>query len=290
MGTKSITVHPHYILTSHPDYGYSTTSYGAQGGAAGGGFMPGSQNESPGAKRSYGRDTLRPVTIKQLIDAHHPHPDAEHFMIDGAETTQVTFVGQIRNISKQTTNVTYKLDDGTGSMEVKVWIDAETFANQDESTKPEPVVDQYVRVWGRMKAFNNRRHVGATIVRPIQDYNEIHYHLLEATVVHLHFSRGPLDSMQAKGGANGMANGEYQQQQQNGNVGSGLPASATTAARKIHKALMDTDQGLEGLHMQTIAMQTGLDIAEVQKGGDELQSLGLIYTTVDDNTWAILDI
>jgi replication factor A2 len=62
------------------------------------------------------------------------------------------------------------------------------------------------------------------------------------------------------------------------------------AARRIHKCLMDTDQGLEGLHMQTIAMQTGLDISEVQKAGDELQGLGLIYTTVDDNTWAILDI
>ena len=251
--------------------------------------MPGSQNESPGAKRSYGKDTLRPVTIKQLIDAHHPHPDAEHFMIDGAETTQVTFVGQIRNISKQTTNVTYKLDDGTGSIEVKVWIDAETHANQDESsTKAEPAEQQYVRVWGRMKAFNNRRHVGATIVRPIQDYNEIQYHLLEATVVHLHFSRGPLDSIQAKGGANGMGNGGFQQQ--NGNAGTGLPPSASTAARRIHKVLMDTDQGMEGLHIQTIAMQTGLDIMEVQKAGDELQGLGLIYTTVDDNTWAILDI
>lgn len=253
--------------------------------------MPGSQNESPGAKRSYGKDTLRPVTIKQLIDAHHPHPDAEHFMIDGAETTQVTFVGQIRNISKQTTNVTYKLDDGTGSMEVKVWIDAETYANQDESSgKVEPVEQQYVRVWGRMKAFNNRRHVGATIVRPIQDYNEIQYHLLEATVVHLHFSRGPLEQMQAKGGANGAANGGYNQQNNNVNTGSGLPASASSTARRIHKALMDTDQGLEGLHIQTIAMQTGLDLMEVQKGGDELQGLGLIYTTVDDNTWAILDI
>jgi replication factor A2 len=253
--------------------------------------MAGSQNESPGAKRSYGKDSLRPVTIKQLIDAHHPHPDAEHFMIDGAETTQVTFVGQIRNISKQTTNVTYKLDDGTGSIEVKVWIDAETYANQDESNqKPEPVEQQYVRVWGRMKAFNNRRHVGATIVRPIQDFNEIQYHLLEATAVHLHFSRGSLESMQAKGGANGAVNGGYKQQNGAATSGSGLPPSASMAARRIHKCLMDTDQGLEGLHMQTIAMQTGLDISEVQKAGDELQGLGLIYTTVDDNTWAILDI
>ena len=257
--------------------------------------MPGSQNESPGAKKSYGKDSLRPVTIKQLIEAHHPHPDAEHFMIDNAETTQVTFVGQIRNISKQTTNVTYKLDDGTGSMEVKVWIDAETYANQDESNqKTEPAEQQYVRVWGRLKAFNNRRHVGATIVRPIQDFNEIQYHLLEATVVHLHFTRGPLESLQAKGGANGnsnsMASGGYKQQNGSAVSGTGLPPSVSMATRRVHKVLMDTEQTPEGMHMQTIAMQTGLDISEVQKAGDELQGLGLIYTTVDDNTWAILDI
>ena len=254
--------------------------------------MPGSQNESPGAKRSYGKDTLRPVTIKQLIEAHHPNPDAEHFMIDNAETTQVTFVGQIRNISKQTTNVTYKVDDGTGSMEVKVWIDAETYANQDESSsKTEPQEQQYVRVFGRMKAFNNRRHVGATIVRPIQDFNEISYHLLEATVVHLHFSRGPVESLGAANGGNkASTNGGYQQQNGATSTGPSLPPSASMAARKIHKCLMDTEQGLEGLHMQTIAMQTGLDISNVAKGGDELQSLGVIYTTVDDNTWAILDI
>jgi hypothetical protein len=39
--------------------------------------------------KTYGKDTLRPVTIKQIIDAQQPHPDAE-FKLDGHEMTQVT--------------------------------------------------------------------------------------------------------------------------------------------------------------------------------------------------------
>ncbi|KAK5118186.1 hypothetical protein LTR85_008166 [Meristemomyces frigidus] len=282
---------------------YSTTTYGAQGGATGGGFMPGSQSDSPSAKRTYGKDTLRPVTIKQLIDAHHPHPDAEYFIIDGSEATQVTFVGQIRNISTQTTNVTYKLDDGTGIIEVKVWIDAEAFADPAHpgNEKPKPVEQGYARCWGRLKAFNNKRHVGANIIRPIQDFNEIQYHLLEATAVHLHFTRGPPEALQqSKGGAangagqtNGYAGGAaagYDGGNDSGNGIKALPGGASRAARQVYQTIRDSPQTHEGLHMQDIATRSGMDVGEVLRGGDELQGLGMIYTTVDDHTWAILDV
>ncbi|KAK3626859.1 Replication factor A protein 2 [Elasticomyces elasticus] len=267
---------------------YSTTSYGAQGGAQGGGFMPGSQTgDSPNAKRSYGKDTLRPVTIKQLLDAHHPHPDAEYFMVDGSEATQVTFVGQVRNISTQTTNVTYKLDDGTGIIEVKVWIDADAFNDEADPSnqKPKPAEQGYARVWGRLKAFNNKRHVGANIIRPIQDFNEIQYHLLEATAVHLHFSRGPVEQLQqSNGGAqsNGAQNGAYGGGMQQGGGGKQLPANTSMAARKVFQAIKTTEQGNEGLHIQHIATAAGLDINEVVKGGGELMDMGMIFTTVDE--------
>lgn len=69
---------------------YSTTSYGAQGGAGGGGFMPGdgSQNSPGSANRNYAKETLRPVTIKQILDAQ-PMSQEGDFKIDGAEISQV---------------------------------------------------------------------------------------------------------------------------------------------------------------------------------------------------------
>lgn len=274
---------------------YSTTSYGAQGGAGGGGFMPGSQSESPSNKRTYGKDTLRPVTIKQLVDAHHPHPDSEYFIIDDSEVTQCTFVGQIRNISTQTTNVTYKVDDGTGIIEVKQWIDAEAYNNPEDpsNAKRDQLVEQgYARVWGRLKAFNNKRHVGAQIIRPVTDFNEIQYHLLEATAVHLHFSRGPPETLQngADKGAMVAANGHGAQQNGGQTMGGGPLAGMSLAARKVYETIKNTPQTNEGLHVQDISVRAKMDIADAAKGGRELQDAGLIYTTMDDDTWAVLDV
>lgn len=271
----------------HTDYGYSTTTYSTTGGGAGGGFMPGSQSDSPTSKRKYGLDTLRPVTIKQLLEAHHPSPEAEHFIIDNSETTQCTFVAQVRNISAQTTNITYKLDDGTGIIEAKTWKDMEAEA-EGGGGKVQPKEQEYVRVWGRLKQFNNKRHLGAQVIRPISDFNEVQYHLLEATAVHLHFTRGPPEAQGQKSNANGA--GETNGTTDGGYGAPGLPASASAAARKVYQCLNTTAATNEGLHVQDIAMRTHMEISEVEKGGQELTDLGKIFTTVDDHTWAILNI
>lgn len=248
--------------------------------------------------KDFDKENLRPVTIKQLLDAQQPHPDAS-FRVDQSDITQVTIVGQIRNISKQVTNHTYKLDDGTGTIEVKQFIDPESAmadgpdgaaGDLDENGKPKLSENVYARVWGRLKSFgNNRRHVGAHVIRPVTDYNEVQYHLLEATVVHLHHSRGPpggrkedrMDGVQSnQNGADAHANI---------NGGRQLPAGLSRSARNVYDCLNRTPQGNEGLHMHEIAGKIDLVAAEVGKAADELLNHGLIYTTVDDQTWAILD-
>jgi replication factor A2 len=92
-----------------------------------------------------GGNTLRPVTIKQILDAQQAHPDAE-FRIDGVEVGQVsfpsyycswwfqqlTFVAMVRSAAMQSTNVTYRMEDGTGMIDVKQWIDAEQGAANAE--------------------------------------------------------------------------------------------------------------------------------------------------------------
>jgi replication factor A2 len=205
--------------------------------------------------------------------------------------SQITFVGQIRTISTQATNITYKLDDGTGLIEVKQWIDSDAPA---ETAKPPLQENTYVRVYGRLKPFNNKRHVGAHVVRPITDFNEINMHLLEATYVHLYFTRGPPESLQGAGsrggnamfvepsGYGGAANGTA------GGGGKPLPHMSATA-RRVFNQLQSVPQNNEGLHVQNIAAQLGLPTNDVFKAGDELLGLGIIYTTVDDETWAVLE-
>jgi len=247
-------------------------------------------------KQIYGKDTLRPLTILQVLTAAHPHPDAE-FSIEGTEITQITFVGQIRNISSQATNMTYKLDDGTGTIEVKQWIDADSPKYNELGDpiagKGELKIGEWARVWGRLKAFNNKRHVGAHVIRAVHDKNEINYHLLEATAVHLYFTRGPPDqSTQNQNTSTGNADpyGQGAPQNEYNQQGGAAPMpNLSVWARKVMQCLKNTPQNNEGLHMQQIAGVLGMGVPEVMKAGDELMSHSLIFTTVDDNTWALLE-
>jgi replication factor A2 len=209
-------------------------------------------------------------------------------MLDVDHSVQVTFVGQIRNVSTQTTNITYKIDDGTGTVEVKQWIDSDTSTSdpegQEDMNKAKLVENAYCRVWGRLKAFNNKRHVGAHVIRPITDYNEINYHLLEATAVHLFFTSGPptsKDGQQNGGKANGVARGNEMDSRSMANI--------TPLARRLYNALKETPQSNEGLHVQMLALQLQAGVNDIHKAAEELIGIGWIFTTVDDNTWAILE-
>lgn len=173
-------------------------------------------------------------------------------------------------------------------MEVKEW------KNNDEpqTTSQKAKEGEYVHVWGRLKDFNGRRHVISHVIRPVTDFNEINYHLLEATAVHLYFTRGPPESLKEKGlfvkneGGNDngtTANGAA------GTEGRPLPARLSQNARKVFHVLNSEPQSNEGLHVHQIAQKTGMTGEDVFRAGDDLLQEGLIYTTVDDETWAIMD-
>ncbi|KAJ5178628.1 uncharacterized protein N7500_001327 [Penicillium coprophilum] len=266
-------------------------------GGGGGGFMPG-EASSPAGGKTNDRDnkTLRPVTVKQVLDASQPFPEAP-FQIDGADVANVLFMGQVRNISSQSTNVTYKIDDGTGEIEVKKWVDSTTADNMDTDDgkapgdgKTELVLNGYARVFGSIKSFGNKRYIGAHSVRPLSNINELHTHLLEATAVHLFFTRGPPGAAPAggnaaSGGADAVMGGadDYSAGQ------SKALASMSLVAKKIYSLLKTEPQDDTGLHMQVIASKLNIPATEVARAGEELLSAGVIFSTMDEQTWAILE-
>ncbi|KAM7202896.1 replication factor A protein 2 [Rhypophila sp. PSN 637] len=270
--------------------GYQRTGFGAQGGEDGGGFMGGSQQGSQGGgQKAYADESLRPVTIKQLIDSVEPYPGAE-IRIDNVPLTQVTVVGQVRSINPQTTNITYRIDDGTGTMDVKKWVDAEKPGDME----PKFGLDSYVRVHGRLKNFNSKKHLGANFMRAVIDYNEVSYHMLESTYVHLCISKNMLsgpggqEHKQANAGAG--AGGDHMFV--DGGAGSGGNARLAACSRKaqiLYNFLNTTPGGNEGVHLNLIANGTGMPVRDVMAAADDLLENGLVYTTQDDETWAILD-
>jgi replication factor A2 len=176
-------------------------------------------------------------------------------------------------------------------IEVKQWVDADADANADPSTvKAKPKEGEYLRVWGRLKSFNNKRHVAAHAIRPVADYNEVNYHLLEATAVHLYFIRGPPESASNGVKSEGMfVDGGVSNGASAMGGGKKLPPKVSGIGRKVYELLQSEPQNNEGLHVNNIAQKLGIPSNEVFKAGDVLLGEGLIYTTVDDETWAVLE-
>lgn len=133
-----------------------------------------------------GTNSLRPVTIRQVLNASQPHSDAP-FTFDNAELSQVTLVAWVQNISRNATNVSYTLDDGTGQLDVRQWIDnsADEGAAVDEFK-----TNEFVRILGEIKSFNNKRSVTAASISRLEDSNEYLFHQLDVIYTHLQLSKG----------------------------------------------------------------------------------------------------
>ncbi|KAK0641640.1 putative replication factor-a protein [Cercophora newfieldiana] len=266
--------------------GYAKTSYGAQGGDDGGGFtMGGTQQGSQGGGSKFADDSLRPVTIKQLIESEESYPGGP-LAIDGVPVTQVTLIGQVREIKEQTTNVTYRVDDGTGIVDVKKWIDAE---RSDGGANTTFQLDTYVRVFGRLTAFNGKKHVGAHFIRAIEDFNEVNYHLLDATYVHLYLTKGAPGA--GGGGGGGDAGGDGMFVDGSNGAHSAAPSRLNLCkpnAKRVFKFMQGASDN-DGCGAAAIAQGTGMSVTEVIQAADDLLGQGLIYTTLDDETWAVLD-
>ncbi|KAJ5902983.1 hypothetical protein N7504_005366 [Penicillium tannophilum] len=256
--------------------------YGGAGG--GGGFMSGETNSPSGGKNGGGDNkTLRPVTIKQINDATSPYPEAP-FQVDNADVANVLFIGRVRNISKQSTNITYIVDDYSGRVEVKKWVDA-AYMDIDE-TKGDIQLGVYVRVLGAIKSFGNKRYIAAHSLQPVTDVNQFFCSMLDATAAHLFFTRGPPGG---NGSGDGGTGGAGMDGGDNYNGHDRVLSSLSPFARDMYNLLKTESHDATGLHLQTIASRLGLPAMDIGKAGNELLNAGLIFSTLDEETWAILD-
>ncbi|PPQ87992.1 hypothetical protein CVT25_001071 [Psilocybe cyanescens] len=280
---------------------YESNHYGSGGGYLQGG-SPFSQSGSPGGtKRTEASNSLRPFTLSQLIKATQAHTDAE-WRIDDIEIGQATVVGQVVSVQKQTTNFVYMVDDGTGKMEARHWVDN---SNEDESTKFGEIAEgRYVRVTGGIKSFGKKRYLNATHIREIQDPHEIYFHILEAITVNLIMERGPVQLLSLYNnpllttskpsnplGSNNRANEDgagnlsaYSAQNAGGpnDQYSHLPP----LQRNIIRFILNQPPREEGIHVAAIAKAIGAsgdDAHKISAALDKLMDDGHVFTTIDDS-------
>ncbi|KAI9487155.1 MAG: hypothetical protein EXX96DRAFT_552026 [Benjaminiella poitrasii] len=234
-------------------------------GSNSGGFMnnsygESSNNEGAFARKPMGEQTMRPVTIKQIKTCTMPQDGT--FRIDNGDATQVTIVGVIRNIQQLATNLIYTIEDGTGATEVRKWVEQQESPEESDARR-ELTLDTYVRVTGKLNSFGGRLSLVAYTMRPITDFNEVTYHLLDAIHTHLVFTKTGSDNTM--------------------NVDPVM--KPLTIQDHVNDAIKMFDNNPDGATIEQICNKLkGLySETEIRETIDVLQTEGQCYNTIDDD-------
>ncbi|PNX95747.1 replication factor A protein 2 [Trifolium pratense] len=120
-------------------------------------------DSSPAPTKNRDSQGLVPVTVKQISEASHSGDEKSNFSINGVDLTNVTLVGIVHEKAERNTDVNFVLDDGTGRITCRRWIN-ETF---DTKEMEEVLNGNYVRVYGHLKSFQGVRQLTAFSVRHV---------------------------------------------------------------------------------------------------------------------------
>lgn len=277
-------------------------SFGSQGpyyqnlNSGGGGFVQG--NNSPagfgsqatpgGGERKATNTNLRPLNIAQVYLAEQAS-GSEEYTLDGHPVTHITIVAQVLNIATQTTADVYKLDDGSGEIEARHWVEARSSDDMDADIEDSL---GYVRIVGSIRTYQGKRHINATIVRPITDNMEPFFHFNEVMATTMYYKNGP------PGGA-GIPAGKYLA----GNTSTRAVAEEYSNLGPVEGAILayfrSNPSGPDGHHVKHI-MEGVLRTSPHILGGDRntqsqlfatamdnLSENGALYSTLDEQHYAL---
>lgn len=223
--------------------------------------MSGSQDGDSGGRSgsSSNKHTLRPVTIRQVRSAEQASPDSD-FRVDGVELGQLSLCAVVRNVARNATNVSYSVEDGTGTIEVKQWLDN---SSDDAAKSADVQQNTYVRILGTLKSFQNKQNIVAGHIRPVENYNEVLFHKMEAVWVHLQLTQGGAGAAGGAGADKGFTSSASNAAATS--VGD-FSSIASPTQRKIAQAIqLLVEPESEGLTVQQVATKVpGLSIDQIK--------------------------
>ncbi|KAM7268815.1 hypothetical protein ACFE04_010981 [Oxalis oulophora] len=239
---------------------------------------------------------LVPLTVKQISEATQSGDDKSNFVVDGLDVTNVTLVGMVSEKAVKITDVGFVLDDGTGTIGCRRWV------NDAFDTKEVEAIEDgiYVRVNGNLKSFQGIRQLVAFSVRPVTSFDEVTFHFIEC--IHFH-----MQSTKAQGGS-------LSQPMVVDNTNMTTPVRAgsdeskaqTTPASQLSMqfnvdGLKNNDVKIleylqqhanneqikeeireKGMHRDELARQLKIPMEKILDSIKNLEDEGLVYSTIDD--------
>jgi len=270
------------------EYGGMDEGFGGGGfggiDAMGGGFM-GADNETKTEEKKSNRDRqmILPITIKQIL-----HSEGDEITIDGVSPQQVKILGTVESLENSTTNTKITVSDGTGRIEVTKFTDV---------TLEGIEVGSLIKVHGAARIFGQKRTINAYDIKLVQDWNEMTHHYLNAILVHLQNTKGPIPGSamgQAKASF-GMAAGMSMLPNMGGNVQSlntAMKQDGTSLKDQVleaYRSVADDQQGASYTEALAQLQKSGINITmdqlkNIVKG---LSDDGNMYTTTDEDHYAV---
>lgn len=253
----------------------------------GGGFMPSpAAHDGPGSaqKKAYDQQSqsVRRLTIKQLHDGVEGSA-ADGVMVDGKEVSNVALVGKIVDVKEDNVTFNMHLDDGTGKIMVKMFINNDGNEDIERQQRAELLEGSYARVFGHIGNYNNERQINAFSIRPVKDHNEVTYHLSQVIFQHLHLTKGSLGEGQNLGG-NMDAVKSHMAPVVPAVVGGMAPVDSEVLNIFNTPEAMNLDAGLTVADVVSRSSNR-FDHQTVMGAINRLVDEGHLYSTIDDAHW-----
>lgn len=265
---------------------YGMDFQGGDGGGYGGGSSqvdpPSSQGKT---RRPYDEQTLTPLTIR-MVRRSHPDTaggDGSLVLQDGRKLAFVKIVGAVRSVEDHSTNVVYNIEDGTGLIEVKQWLDDNECTALQELRQETLKEHVYLKIVGQIKDYEGNKIIIANSVRPLSSGNELTHHMLEvAYSAERHKRTDSIVGAPPMPVSSGIGFGGKQVQSVGGGAGG---SDDPLRAAVLHLFEHHEDSGEAGVHVQVCVDQLSgsFQEAEIRKAIEALSEEGHIYSTVSDD-------
>ncbi|KAJ7958663.1 replication protein A 32 kDa subunit A [Quillaja saponaria] len=201
---------------------------------------------------------------------------------------KVTMVGMVFAKAGRTTDVGFFLDDGTGQIGCRRWV------NETIDTKEMDEIQNgmYIRVCGHLKSFQGVRQLVAFSVRLLTNFDEISFHFIACIHNHL---QSKLRSEGAGPTQTPSSDSSLHTPVRNGSNGYQPPSSNTLYGQYSLDGLKDCDKLVldylqqhsdmedeRGIHVDELSRELKLSQEKIMLSLKTLGDDGLVYSTIDD--------
>lgn len=256
--------------------GYEGTDPMITSPAAGGG-----QKEKK-ARKPTEEQFMIPITIRQALKSLTPDGQC---LIDGRDPHHVKLVACIKDVDHAATAISYNVEDGTGLINVKEWINnvggpGEGTTNLD--------AQMYVRIIGKLQSFQGQVSITAYQVKLVSTPNELTHHMLECIYAREMATRrggGAVATSAALMNNVGFGPQTTGMALDLNNGGSSSAPGFQQVSDYIQKYSEDNEIGIGRSQIVQAMQAAGVPEKAVTLAIDQLAGDGMIYSTTDEDTF-----